>query len=213
MKIHDIISMKAINVPVNGTFVISKCELHPFLKKEGYFLSCLLSDKTGTIKGIVWEKAEELKKWLSDKTVVTIKGKFTRYNDISQIIIEDIHEETNFNSEDFIQAISKEQRNDLIFKMAKFIKDEELITPPCIDMWKEILKIEDFKTCPGGVGKVHHNYIGGLLEHTYNIIDLLSHLKNDALDSSIMLTGALVHVAIPSLKIVRRFLIYFLLKN
>lgn len=52
-----------------------------------------------------------------------------------------------------------------------------------------------FHECPGGVGTVHHAYLGGLLEHSNSMIKtakcLVGHSKE--IDMGTLLTGCLIH--------------------
>ena len=95
--IEDLKAIKNVNIPVKGTFLITNCEYKPFKNKDGYFLSCVLSDRTGTLKGIVWDNAELMKAWLKNKMVINLTGELTRYNDVPQIVIKGMKE----NKEDF----------------------------------------------------------------------------------------------------------------
>jgi 3'-5' exoribonuclease len=53
---------------------------------------------------------------------------------------------------------------------------------------------KQFIQCPGGIGEVHHNYIGGLLEHCYGMIRTAETVINyTGLDKDIVLTGCLLH--------------------
>ena len=54
--------------------------------------------------------------------------------------------------------------------------------------------IKSFKKMPGGI-EIHHNWIGGLLDHTLEVLDyaLLSSRQFSKLDKDLLITGALLH--------------------
>lgn len=95
---------------VQGMYVISQCEYKPFKNKPGVYLQCSLSDKTGSVKAVVWEKAEALKTWLKNNMIVDISGESTRYNDQPQVAIAKISEMTgDFDSTYFVPSLSEER--------------------------------------------------------------------------------------------------------
>jgi len=190
----------AVNIrDIKGTFVISRCELKPFKNKDGNYLQCELSDKTGAIKGVVWEGADKLHEWLHNKMVVSISGELTRYNDVPQVVIRSVNEQSEFNPEDFVPAldIEKQKSNrDTLISIAESIKN-----PVCGPIWDYIVNNrpknqlhEKFFMCPGGVGDVHHAYLGGLVEHVTFMISLAETAVDlHHLDRDVTLTGCLVH--------------------
>jgi len=54
--------------------------------------------------------------------------------------------------------------------------------------------VEKFKRCPGSMHR-HQNYIGGLLEHTLNVVKLCNamYAVHPSLDRDLLLTGAILH--------------------
>lgn len=82
MQIESLKEISKKNTVIDGIYVISKCELKPFKQKPGFFLNCELTDKTGSIKGVIWDNAEKIIKEINNKSVVEINGEVTRYNDI-----------------------------------------------------------------------------------------------------------------------------------
>lgn len=182
-------------VNVYGTFVITQCEYKPFKNKPGSYLQCSLSDKTGTVKAVVWEKAGALKTWLRNRMIVGIVGECTRYNDRPQIAISKITEETG-NSEDFVPSLPEVRRADLVVYLKRVFNS--ITNPTCRALWQSLVfdevTGEPFRKCPGSSGGIHHGYIGGLMEHTTHMIELAQVvLAQTNLDLDLLLTGCLVH--------------------
>ena len=191
------------NAAINGSYIISKLEVKTFKAKSGFFLQCDLTDKTGSVKGIVWDRADILQKCLKNKAVFRITGEATRYNDVPQIVIKTAVKEDAYNPADFMPSLKQdlwEQHIEYLRKTSEGIKDRtcryiwDTLTNPDESKHPEYLK--KFSTCPGGVGEViHHSYIGGLLEHTASMVRLGEHLclSRPELDRDMLLTGCLIH--------------------
>lgn len=180
---------------ITGVFVVTQCEYKPFKNKPGTFLQCILSDKTGSVKSVVWDHAEPLKAWLTNKKVVSITGESTRYNDQPQVAITKIEEQKTYDRSDFIPSLPKERIAELQDQLEDFrkkIKDDT-----CRKVWSYILTElrGSFFECPGSSGNVHHGYQGGLLEHVCGMLSIAEDLVkiHPELDSDILYTGCLVH--------------------
>ena len=194
--IEKLKGITASNVPVKEVLAVSKCEYKPFKQKAGYFLTCDLSDKTGTIKGIVWDGAEVLKTWLRDRMVIEIVGELTRYNDVHQIVIKTLKKQDVFDPADFIHSLDPDKIEELYNYLVR-IKNS-IKSPLCHQIWNLVLFgsiSKKFIKCPGGIGDVHHNYLGGLLEHSASIVRMADDLTNTqpSLDRDLLLTGSLIH--------------------
>jgi len=205
MTVKELKEITKVNVPIKGIFVISKCELKPFAAKGGYFMQCQLTDLTGSIKGIVWDGAEAIKLWIKNKMVVETAGDITRYNDMPQVIVKTLKQKTDYNPADFLPSLPPNKILTAVCSLNEYgnsIKDTI-----CLKLWKAIIPVprsdgydypssisEKFIQCPGGVGEVHHNYLGGLLEHSYGMIKAAITLSEySGLDKDILLTGCLLH--------------------
>ena len=191
MKIEELKTLKT-GTKINGIFAVSKFEFKPFKQKEGLFLQCDLSDRTGTIKGLVWDNAEKLKDFIKNKIVVSIQGEITRYNDTPQIVIVKIKEETVYDLCDMVPSLTKEVIKLYLMNMqAVTIKNET-----CKKIWDRALSEKKFMECPGGVGSVHHNYVGGLIEHSSSMVNIACNFVKSSplnIDKDILLTGCLIH--------------------
>jgi len=183
---------------VQGMFIITQCEYKPFKNKPGVYLQCSLSDKTGSVKAVVWEKAEAIKSWLKNNMAVSISGESTRYNDQPQVAIAKITEVTgDFDSADFVPSLSDERLGGLLAYLKGVY--ESITDSTCKLLWEKLVfdavDGRHFRTCPGSSGDVHHGYIGGLMEHTAHMIEMAQTMlvQQPELDRNILLTGCLVH--------------------
>ena len=133
------------------------------LYKDGNKMIYLLSDKSGYINAKV-----PLKVKLEPGQVVEIEGIKDYVLDVCQIkIIE------NYNVDDYLATVSRD--------INEIMEDIEEISRACITspqgkmlddyFFKDENFLEKFKRGIGGVS-MHHNYIGGLAEHTLGVMYL-----------------------------------------
>ena len=71
---------------LEGIFVVTNIDFMTFKHKPGKFLTCTLADRTGTVKGVVWENAEIVK--FKNDDVIKLRGSIGRFNDQLQVVIE-----------------------------------------------------------------------------------------------------------------------------
>lgn len=199
MNIAELTEASKRGAYISGTYAISKVELKPFLRKPGNFLSCELTDRTGSVKGVVWDNAEAIATSLAGKAVVEITGEATRYNDLPQIVIKTAKEATEYNRSDFLPSLEYSEIASLKIDLKTFhISIRNAI---CSQYWSAICSkplYESFCECPGGVGTVHHNYLGGLMEHTVSMLRIADQVCNTILlkapiNRDLLLTGCLYH--------------------
>ncbi|MCX7822142.1 MAG: HD domain-containing protein [Syntrophobacterales bacterium] len=181
---------------INSIFVVG--EKKRLTTKQGdSYLHLTLLDKTGSIKAKIWDDSKIPFDSVPDDGVVSVSGRAETFNNTIQIIIETIQPvETRYiNPSDFVPSSEKDPEK-LLRELQKILK------PAFSSVFKAILEsffnnktfIEAFKRAPGAV-KIHHAYIGGLLEHTLGVVKLCSLLCSlyPFLDRPTLLTGALFH--------------------
>jgi 3'-5' exoribonuclease len=186
--------------PIGGTFIISKCEFKAFNTKSGNFLSCELADTSGSIKAVMWDHTEPCKAWLKNKLIVDIVGEVSIYKDVPQIQIKSIAQANKFNMSDFIPSLGIEKICALQEMLLSYRQQMlNKCNPVCFKIWDEILCSplkNKFIACPGGIGEVHHNYLGGLLEHSALMVKMAFELAENEmkeLDRDVLVTGCLIH--------------------
>jgi len=170
---------------------------------RGWKFELRLGDQTGEINGKFWgsEEREEVEKMYNSirkDSVVFIKGKVSMYKNQKEITIYEMKplEDEDYPKYAFIgrsnRAI-KDMYKELLEKINS-IKDED------IKKLLENIFIEDdyirekFKTSPAAIFK-HHNYIGGLLEHTLEVVKILETLIeiHPELDRDLTIAGGILH--------------------
>ncbi len=136
------------------------------------YIAMYLSDRTGQINGRMWQATEAAYKALPKPGFVHIHGRSELYQNKLQIVVNNISivDAGKVCIEDFLARTDKDTDKmfDEIKKTVGQIKNHQLKA-----LVEEFLAdaelMENFCTAPGGTA-LHHNYLGGLLEHTHNML-------------------------------------------
>lgn len=190
---------------IDDVFVVKiKKGISPYVK--GYRFNLLLSDNSGkTIDYVYWggseeEKVKSLYDSIKSDSVVKVQGKISSYNDKLQLATNspftiEVLAEEQYNKEDFVKP-SKKNIDDMYAELKSAIekiehlKIKELLNAVFSDPQVE----EKFKKHPGAI-EIHHNWIGGLLEHTIEVLNFceLSSKQFPNLNKDLLIAGALLH--------------------
>jgi len=181
---------------VDDIFVLSEKILSQ--KKDGNnYLNITLSDKTGTIKGVVWDNVDQISGGVSSGDFVHIRGNVKDYSGAFQINIKnmescsvDMVDPTDFLPVTRLDVNSMFKRLLKITASMKTTYLKNLIEA----FWNDKEFVRKFKTAPAAK-KMHHAYIGGLLEHTLSMASLADKVAGhySGVDRDLLLAGAILH--------------------
>jgi len=173
---------------------------------KGHRFNLLLSDNTGkTIDYVYWggreeEKVSSLYNSIKSDSVVKVQGKVSSYSGKLQLATNapfaiEVLSEEQYDKEDFVKPAKKDlddMHNELKQSIEKVenVKLKNLLES--IFNNPEIMK--KFKVHPGAI-EIHHNWIGGLMQHTLEVLHLCElNLKDyPQLNKDLLITGALLH--------------------
>lgn len=179
-------------------FVVRKKEIKERKANRQLYLTFEFGDSSGRIRGSIWDHIEEINNSIQLSDIVKVKGKVITYHDAPHISIEKIRKAIPEDGVELQQFLPRTEKNvdqmyDALIKVIDNIgnsylkkllylifKDEELkqkfINAPAAKLW-------------------HHNYLGGLLEHTLSIVEICEFLQQryPHVDRDIILTAALLH--------------------
>jgi len=136
------------------------------------YIAMFLADKTGQLNGRMWQATETVYKALPMPGFIHIQGRSELYQNNLQIVINNISvvDPSKVSLDDFLAHTDKDVEQ--MFKEVKQIV-ARIKNPQLNALVGEFLAddrlMEKFCAAPGGV-KLHHDYIGGLLEHTHNML-------------------------------------------
>jgi len=184
--------------PIKGTFIISRIEYKTFSNKPGTFLACEFTDLSGSMKAIMWDGFSTYKSWLKNKTVVEVFGELNTYKDATQIQIKNMNPVQIYNTTLLVPSLPTQKITEIETGLKSF--KDSIKNEICKIIWEEILgdHLGSLKPaylhCPGGIGEVHHNYCGGLAEHSYSMMKIGELVAQyQGLDRDILITGCLIH--------------------
>lgn len=161
------------------------------------YLSIKLADKTGEVDGRMWDNAEDAANRFGREDFVRIKGVAANYQGSLQVKIKTLEkvDDGAVDIANFLQASARnsdEMVNDLVAVAAEIGNSHlrQLMTAFLND--KQFM--EALKRTPAAKS-LHHNYIGGLLEHILELIalsrDVAGHFKG--VDKDLLIVGAFLH--------------------
>lgn len=140
--------------------------------KGDLYIAMFLCDRTGQMNGRMWQVSEATYNALPKPGFVHIKGRSELYQNSLQIIVNNIGviDASRVNIEDFLPRTDKDTKQmfDEVKKILAGIKNEQLKA-----MVEEFLADTKLmgKFCSAPAAMIlHHSYLGGLLEHTHNML-------------------------------------------
>ncbi|MCH7754684.1 HD domain-containing protein [candidate division KSB1 bacterium] len=156
-------------------FILRKKAIRTKFNSDEIYLSLELGDASQRINGTVWEKPQEVYEAIELGDIMKVKATAIHFKDKLHLNIEKIRkaeESDEFDIKELVPVVDKD-RDALLSHL------DELIASVENSYLKELLKLvftdseirQQFKDAPGG--KLwHHNYLGGLLEHTLSVTDI-----------------------------------------
>ncbi|MCF7858758.1 MAG: HD domain-containing protein [Candidatus Cloacimonetes bacterium] len=183
-----------LNKEIISSFLVTEKILREGAKD--FFIRLKLADNTGSVVGNVWNNAQAIAEKFEEGDVVQVKGFIITYKAQLQITVNKITKipPEEYDLQEYLETSSKDMNklSDKLFQYIDKVKNKylnQLLTTIFED--KEFYT--KFTQAPAAKSW-HHNYIGGLLEHTITVTglcDYASHTYNA--DKDLLLTGAILH--------------------
>jgi len=158
---------------LDGIYSIANAQLGTTQKGKPY-LRCLLGDSSGSAAGRMWSIDEATFRRLPTDGFVWVEGETQAYQGELQIIIHriDPHEPTPDELRYILPSSSRDPKE--MFEQIVALLDT-LEHPAMQALAKTYLAdehlMDGFRTAPAAV-RLHHAYLGGLLEHTLTLMQL-----------------------------------------
>jgi len=179
-------------------FLVRRKELEWFRDRtRGQFLTLVLMDRTGEILARVWEKGPTLAETFDEGDVVKVRGVVQEYQGRRQLIVERLRpaQPEEFVWEDFLPSTERD-----VEAMWRTVEEaiEGLENPHlqalCRAIFGDEAFVERFKRAPAA-RRVHHAYLGGLLEHVAELLVMARTLCRlyPEVDSDLLTAGILLH--------------------
>ena len=155
------------------TYLVSQPVLRHTSRGDLY-IAMFLSDKTGKVNSRVWQATEELFQSIPSEGFVRIRGKSELYQSSLQVVINDLVV-VSPDAVDLADYMPRTDKN--VPQMYQRLKDilATLENPDLKRLTGSFLAdhelMKQFCAAPAAM-QMHHAYLGGLLEHTLNMLEV-----------------------------------------
>jgi 3'-5' exoribonuclease len=184
------------NESVDSLFLVREKSLG-ITKNGNAYLKLILVDRSGEMEGRIWTSADLLSGVFEKDDFVQVKGKAASFQDHLQLNITHINrvEEEGILLPDFFPMTEK----DIDAMFLTLMEAGQQIKDPYLNQllglfWEDKSFVEKFKKAPAST-RLHHTHIGGLLEHTLSVTQLI--MKNAAhysgLNLDLLITASILH--------------------
>ena len=193
---HKFINEVGAGETINDIFVVSEPILRSTTRGDLY-IAMFLSDRSGQLNGRMWQASEAVYQSLPKPGFVHIQGRSELYANKLQIVVNNISviDAKGVSLEDFLARTDKDTE-----KMFEEVKEivGRIKNPQLKTLVEEFLAdselMEKFCNAPGAM-RIHHNYLGGLLEHTHNMLRVAVAILPlyPQVQADLVLAGILLH--------------------
>lgn len=176
-------------------FVVKEFKLS-VTKQSKDFYKVVLADRTGDINATLWsDRFEFCDLNIGTNNVVKINGLVETFRNVNQINIHSLIKTTDFNPADFLPVshVDPHKIYEKCLNWAEKIQNRDL-KEFILSIYNDASLKEKLINSPGAE-KVHHAYIGGLLEHTLEMLELADSYSriNQHLNKDLIIAGILLH--------------------
>lgn len=190
------------NTAVHTVFLVTNKSVRE-TKTGAPYLNITLSDRTGSIEARAWDNAVELDARFQVDDFISIKGRVSSFRDQLQITLNDLTLVPDHDVElsDFLPS-SRWNSEDL-FHQLRTLLDTELKSTELRRFFDVLFADKQrtrlFTSAPAAVTN-HHNYVGGLIEHTLSMarvgLGLCEHYRRyypGLINPDLVLAGCVLH--------------------
>ena len=161
------------------------------------YVAMFLSDKTGKVNCRLWNASEELYNQIPKEGFVEVSGKTELYQNCMQVVANQINvvSSDHINPDDYMPRTKKDVA--VMFKEMKAIlagiKNAQ-VKAIVEEYFRDGELMRKFCTAPAAV-KMHHNYLGGLLEHTLSMLKVADKILPlyPQVQADLVLAGIFLH--------------------
>jgi 3'-5' exoribonuclease len=167
-------------------------------KKDGNpFLNVTLSDRTGQVKGVVWDQVERILAAAAEGDFVHVRAQVGEYRGGLQLVVKDMVgvPAEAVDPADFMATTTRDvaKMMERLREMTGRMEDRHL--KALFDaFWADTTFVAALSRAPAAK-LMHHAYIGGLLEHTLSMAVLAEMVGGhySGVDQDMLLAGVILH--------------------
>jgi len=181
-----------------GYYLLRYKQLEPFRDpSRGRFLTLIVGDSSGQLQARVWEDAEEADDQLHQGEVVKLDGEVETYLERRQIRVLRVRpaQAEEYDRRDMLPSSTRDP-GEMQAELEGYL--EQIEDPHLRALLESFYKDERFLTqlveAPGAQ-RIHHAYLGGLLEHTLEVLNLAEAVIAiyPQMDADLLRAGVLLH--------------------
>jgi 3'-5' exoribonuclease len=180
---------------VSGLYLVKAKRLGATKKGDPY-MSLTLADRTGEIEARVWDRVQELSPLFREGDIVRVEGHAGLYQDQVQLTLSDLRPSGEPGDPHLFLEASPRDAAEMMLSLRQLLKG--IRNPHLKALVDRFLSdhafLSLFRLAPAAKN-FHHSYLGGLLEHTLSVCDLVgpvaAHYPH--LDRDLLLSGAFLH--------------------
>lgn len=185
-----------VGKPVDGYFKV--LSVGKKAKKDGSpFLALEVMDKTGKIPAKIWDNADHYFNILKEGEIYKINGYVNEYMNQKEIKVDTLRSlaptDKDVNEDDFVEKAAFDTEKtfqEMITKLKSHLANPYLLKLTDLFSQEYANRFKDHY----GAQKVHHAYIGGLLQHTRSMIQMAIFCADHySLDKELLIIGVLFH--------------------
>ncbi len=183
--------------PVADLFLVSAMTLAETKAGKPY-LALTVMDKTGELQARVWDNAERFADLAKPGNIVRLRGTGQSFRDVVQLKVDYIAapaEDEAVDLADFLPstAYDVEEMTAEFFTILRSVKDD-ILKPLLLKIYRDRDFLPLFQRAPAAK-KMHHAYLGGLLEHTLSVTRLALRMVEHypGVDRDLLVAGAALH--------------------
>ena len=180
---------------IKGCYLVKQKRLATTKTGKPY-LNLVLADRTGELEGKVWDKADQLSSLFQEGDIIEIQGRAGAYRGRIQITVSGlnaIHGEMD--PALFLESTAGDLP-EMMKSLRRILKDVKDIHLRSLNerFLADSDFVSQFKTAPAAKN-FHHNYLGGLLEHTLSVCQMAALIADHypQLDKCLLLTASFLH--------------------
>ncbi len=184
------------NENVDSLFLVRE-KTSSVTKTGNPYLKLRLGDRSGEIEGRIWSSAETFTEFFQRDDFVRIKGKAVFFQDRLQVNISHIGrvEDEAITLSDYFPTTEKDvdQMYESLIQVSQEVKNPHLRNLLNL-FWNDQPFLAGFRRAPASK-QIHHAYIGGLMEHTLSLTQLVKSnaCHYEGLNTDLLMTGAILH--------------------
>jgi len=170
---HKFINQIEAGQTIDDIYVVRDPILRSTTRGDLY-IAMFLSDRSGQLNGRMWQASETVYKALPKPGFVRIQGRSELYQNNLQVIINNISviDKSKVNIDDFLARTKKDPKQ-MFAELTKTVGQIKNVQLKALveEFLADAELMEKFRNAPAAM-KMHHDCIGGLLEHVHNMLQV-----------------------------------------